>query len=197
MSFWVQKIIVLSLTVSAITDFLHVKTHFLPKTSSTKPNRQVMFPLQSTCLAQGQVILAASLCTFSTSSFSLLEPDLLLTINEYRSKETSWCSGYKHDLFTPLGLYSTPSLHLQGRFNTNVATRKPELHGGESQISPKNAGRYSLLSSSWATTVVGGENISRFFSSYFYNHLFFQKQSVVRICLLHQSSFSVVNYFAK
>lgn len=30
--------------------------------------------------------------------------------------------------------------HLQGRFNTNVATRKPELCGGESQISPEDAG---------------------------------------------------------
>lgn len=120
--------------VSAIIEFLHVKTQFLPKTSSTKPNRQVVFPLQSTFLAQGQVTLAASLCIFSTSSSSpfssLLEPDLLLTTNEYRKKETPWRSGYKHDLSTPWGLNSTPPLCLQGRFNTSAATRKPDLPVG-------------------------------------------------------------------
>lgn len=86
MSFSLQKVMVLSLTELGQclpSDFLHVKTQFWPKTSSTKPNRQVAFPFQSTFLAQGQVTLASSLCIFSTfASSSLLEPDLLLTIHK-------------------------------------------------------------------------------------------------------------------
>lgn len=91
MSFWLQKVIVLFPSLSwgsfCHQTFSMWRPSFGPKPSHPNPTDKVVFPLQSTFLAQSQVALAASLCVFSTfttssSSFpsSLLEPDLLLTL---------------------------------------------------------------------------------------------------------------------
>lgn len=89
-----------------------------------------MFPLRSTFLAQDQVTLVASLCIFSTSSSSLLEPDLLLTADECRSKiwlTASRCTGYRHDMSTPLGPHSHTSSSLAGQISHHFSTDTWEL----------------------------------------------------------------------
>lgn len=100
---------------SAITDLLHLKTRFLPKISFSELNRQTMFPLQSTFLPQDQVTLAASLCIFFTSSSSLLEPDLVLTTDEYRSRRTHLAHSFMVHCLQARHLHSLGTANLPGK----------------------------------------------------------------------------------